>query len=226
MNEYVFKKIRDVIENKQKSHPFRILINGAQGSGKTMFASELVDFLNSEGFEAFHVTVDRFHNLSNIRYKLGRDSAEGYYKFAYNLDSFYEKVLKPLTEDKPYYIPAIMNLKEDKAIKLDPIYVSSNSVCVIDGAFLLTPKLYDGWDLTIYLQVPIEKAKERGILRDACDLGGLDEAKRKFEQRYHRAYSMYLKENQPEKFADIVIDNSDYTNRSIKLIRCMESNID
>lgn len=37
---------------------------------------------------------------------------------------------------------------------------------------------------------------------------------------------MYLKENQPEKFADIVIDNSDYTNRSIKLIRCMESNID
>lgn len=41
--------------------------------------------------------------------------------------------------------------------------------------------------------------------------------KEKYEKRYHKASQVYLTKNNPEKIADMIIDNSDFDN--LKLIK-------
>jgi len=50
------------------------------------------------------------------------------------------------------------------------------------------------------------------VERDVKSLGGTESANDKFIQRYHAASQIYIDECQPETIANIVIDNTDFTN--------------
>ena len=55
----------------------------------------------------------------------------------------------------------------------------------------------------------------RGIKRDETALGGLSQAKKKFEERYHAASLLYQNENRPDQLADLIVDNSNFDNLEI-----------
>lgn len=57
--ELVKKNILIILEKKNK--PVRVAINGIEGTGKTVFAKRLTDFLISQNFNAIHVSIDGFH---------------------------------------------------------------------------------------------------------------------------------------------------------------------
>ena len=74
----------------------RVAVTGITASGKSTLATELVSSVQAKGTACFRVPVDGFHNPRVIRFRLGRDSAEGYYRDAYNYGLLLDRVLHPL----------------------------------------------------------------------------------------------------------------------------------
>ncbi|WBX75664.1 hypothetical protein PG911_13495 [Tenacibaculum ovolyticum] len=211
--ELIKTSILSIQEKKDK--PIRIAINGIEGTGKTVLAEKLTKYLNSENLNAIQVSIDGFHFNKEVRYKQGRNSAKGYYEDSYDEIVFVEKVLKSSQTDSPNYTIATHNLETDEYLSLEPIKLENNSILITDGAYLFKPNYRNHWDLKIYLKTSFEIAMKRGVERDKDSLGGVELTKEKYEKRYHESSRMYLAENEPEKIADIVIDNSDFNNLKV-----------
>jgi len=220
MNEKeAFKLIKNrIIEiQSEKEKPVRIAINGIEGTGKTIFAEKLTEYLNSNGMEAIQISIDGFHFNKEIRYKQGRNSAKGYYENSYDEMAFVNKVLKSTQAENPNYTSATHDLETDEYLNLKPIEISNKIITITDGAYLFKESYINHWDLKIYLKTDFENAMKRGIERDKENLGGFKKTKEKFEKRYHKASEIYINENKPEEKADIVFDNTDFEN--LKLIQ-------
>jgi len=225
MNE---KETLELIKNsvlsigERKSKPIRVAINGIEGTGKTVYANKLAKYLNSENINAIQVSIDGFHYNKEVRYKQGRDSAKGYYEDSYDEIAFVEKVLESSQSEIPNITKATHNLETDKYLNLRPTEIDNKTVLITDGAYLYKPNYRNHWDLKIYLKTSFEIAMRRGIERDKSSLGGIELTKEKYEKRYHKSSRIYLTENEPEKIADIIIDNSDFNN--LKLIKNTTAN--
>lgn len=84
--------------------------------------------------------------------------------------------------------------------------LSLDGVVIADGVFLHHAELRDLWQLTIFLTVDREVARERGIARDAS---WMENARERYATRYFPGETRYLEEVDPESHADIVIDTTD-----------------
>ncbi|MCB9034692.1 MAG: hypothetical protein H6553_12700 [Chitinophagales bacterium] len=216
----VFEIVHQQIKTKalQKLKPIRVVINGIEGTGKTVFAQKLTAYLNHKNANVIHISIDGFHHTKAIRYQQGNDSALGYYEDAYNEQAFVDLVLKNSQKEKATIVTAIHNLDTDESIDVQPIAISNNTILITDGAYLLKPIYQPHWDLIIYLKTDFETALNRGIQRDAPLLGGIDKAIEKYNNRYHKASAMYIDLNQPEQLAHIIIDNTNFNNLIIRLL--------
>jgi uridine kinase len=53
--------------------------------------------LDRLGVPVIRASVDGFHHPREIRYRLGRDSPEGFYRDSYDLDALQRELLDPLS---------------------------------------------------------------------------------------------------------------------------------
>jgi|SRR5690606_3622051 len=66
----IHKTVKLKIRNKNK--PIRIAVNGIEGTGKTTFAVNFVEYLKARNVAAFHVSIDGFHfNKRSVTSKVG-----------------------------------------------------------------------------------------------------------------------------------------------------------
>jgi uridine kinase len=77
---------------------------------------------------------------------------------------------------------------------------------IADGVFLHHPDLDDLWDVSLFLEVDRETARERGIARDAS---WMENARERYATRYVPGETRYLEEVHPAARADVVIDMTD-----------------
>ena len=123
--------------------PARVAVDGPDAAGKTTLADELASALARRGRVAARISADDFLRPPAERYRLGRESPEGYYR-----DSF----------DLPALRYAV---------------VASHGLVLVDGIFLLRPELDDLWNFRIVVAVGEEEALRRGIARDGAATGRL-----------------------------------------------------
>lgn len=193
-------------------HPMRIAVDGITAAGKTTFADHLAMALESAGTSVLRVSMDGFHNCRAVRYRQGRNSGDGYYEDAYDFDALGRVLLDPLGPGGDLcYRTSVLDLASDQPTDEPPCFASNETVLIVDGSFLQKPELRGAWDLVIYLRVSFTAAAERGARRDADLLGGLESARTAFQTRYHAAQRRYLKECDPERLAEVVVDVEDPT---------------
>jgi uridine kinase len=206
----VLTVVADLIGGLDLDHPARVAVDGITAAGKTSFARRLAATLDRRGRPTAHLTMDGFHHPAATRHRQGRHSADGYYEDAYDLAGLRATVLDPLGPGGDrVYRTAILDLAADRPSDAPPVTAADDVVAIVDGSFLQRPELRGGWDLTIFLRCPFAAAEARGVARDAELLGGEDEARRLFRQRYHAAQRRYLADVDPERRADVVIDHTD-----------------
>jgi uridine kinase len=85
--------------------------------------------------------------------------------------------------------------------------LARDGTLIVDGVFLHHTALRDLWDLTIFLSVDREVARERGIARDS---EWMENARERYAVRYFPAETRYLEECDPESAADIVVEYTDF----------------
>src|SRR5262249_8857566 len=123
-------------------HVVRVAVTGITASGKSTLASALTQRLTDLGRLCIRLPVDGFHNPRSVRYRRGRDSAEGYYRDAYNYELLLTHVLRPLGPGgHRSYRTRVFDLDADAPVSEPSATAEAGSIAILDASFLLRPEL-------------------------------------------------------------------------------------
>ncbi len=195
----------------EKDSPILIVINGKDGSGKTMMADIFAEYLTSKtSREIIRISIDDFMNSRAVRYTPSESAGKGCYDHMFNFSAFVNNVLMPLQPNGTWeYRTKIFDHATDSE-SLSPIKKAiKDAIIITDGVFLYKQNLVNYWDLKILLDTEDETVIERGARRDTERLGSYEVARQKYIDRYIASQLIYYNEESPEKRADIIIDNND-----------------
>jgi len=207
----VIRKLVDAIVSIETAHPLRVAIDGIDAAGKTSLANELVKPLEASGRDIIRASIDGFHNPHEIRYRQGKDSAEGYFADSFNHESLIESLLKPLGPDGSLeYQTSVFDFQSDTQINSPTHHAQKDSILIFDGVFLLRPELINYWDFSIFVAIDFDVCIERASLRDQYLFGSAEAVRKRYWKRYVPAQRMYLRACQPKSHADIIVDNNDF----------------
>lgn len=205
--ERLLTQLADEIEQLPTDPFVRVAVDGVDGSGKTKFADELRAILENRGRHAIHTTIDKFHNPRSVRYALGKDSPEGFYRDSFNLGALKSALLQPLgPSGNGKYRLGVFDLVSD-APKLEPAeQAPPNSILILDGVFLHQAELIDWWTMSIWLDVEPATALTRWRTREGVGSLDLNAAE---NSRYIAGQQIYIAEADPKNHATRLIDNND-----------------
>ncbi len=208
----IFEEIEEEITLRKKpGEAFVVGITGIDAAGKTRFAMDFEQYLISRGLKTQMVHLDDFHNPKAIRYS-GENPADNYYNLSFNLDNLVNHWLIPLLKQGEYSVKlTVLNLETDKYETEKEYSFTPETIVIFEGVFLFRKELTPYIDYTVFLDIPFEESLERGKAR-----GGIAE---KYDSKYLPAQRKYLAEYPPQRYADIIVDNSDWEYPSTTNIR-------
>ena len=211
LSQGLVKQLRSVAEtlgSLELSHPTRVGIDGFCAAGKTSVSAALAAILSDSGVHTIQVSTDDFQNPPEIRWQLGADSPEGFYRHAVDFEALKRELLKPLGPDgsrlyrtSTYDIRALRpNLSEQRE-------ASSASVLLLDGLFLHSNSLRGYFDFTIFVQAPFEACIRRARERNQEGRVDADQVETLYRQRYVPGFELYLNEERPTELASATLLN-------------------
>ena len=164
-------------------------IDGPDAAGKTTLADVLATALaGALPGEVHRASVDDFARPPEERYRRGRLSPEGFYRDSTDLPRLVERCLVPFRDGGPGAGPAVL---------------------VVNGVFVLRPELRPFWHLSVYLRVPEEVTLARALVRDLARHDSAAEVEHRYRVRYLPGQALYRAEADPERAADVLVDNRD-----------------
>lgn len=179
----------------------RVAVDGRTGAGKTSFAHELAREIAACGRPVLRASLDDFKRPWAERHLYDRESAEGYYRNAFDYDRLEAALLRPFSAGSCALCAIDPSTQRDHSAEM--FAAAGDAILVVDGVFALRGRLRPWWDYAIWLSVGADLSVERGIARDGGD-------GRVMVDRYAGSEDIYLREEAPIESADAVIDNSDF----------------
>jgi uridine kinase len=210
---HLLDSVASRIANLESRDTVRVGIDGIDAAGKTTLADELADRLRRLGRSVVRSGIDGFHRPRQDRYSRGSDCPEGYYHDSFDLAGLVEMLLRPLGPGGTgHYRTAIFDYREDVPVESPRMKVALEAILLFDGIFLLRPQLRSFWDYTIFVRAEFDETLRRALVRDLPLWGDAKKIEQRYLSRYIPAQKLYLAECNPEKNADLVIDNNDPSN--------------
>lgn len=170
------------------SQPILIGIEGFGGSGKTTLANRLKDILGN----SYVVSIDEFI----VKEKIAELSWD---KGGFDRDRLERQVLKPAKSGEPIrYQELLWDTNTLSEFKTVPIA----DYLIVEGISCYHPAIARYYDFKIWIDTPMEVAKQRGHARDGSNENAQHwdlwaENDLRYQNKYH-----------PEKFADFVFNNA------------------
>jgi uridine kinase len=193
-------------------HPVRLAIDGVDGVGKTVLADELAETLSNSGRQVIRASVDGFHNPRSIRYRLGRNSSEGYFRDSFNYTALTTLLLAPLGPGGTRrYRRNVFDYRSDSETTTPMETADEDAILLFDGVFLHRPELVSHWDISLFLDAPFEVTIPRASARD----GSSPDVKAPENCRYVEGQQKYLQTCEPRSLATIVINNENLSSPEI-----------
>jgi uridine kinase len=192
------------------AHPTRVAIDGVDAAGKTTLADELAPHIEALGRPVIRASIDGFHNPEAVRRRRGPLSPEGYYHDSFNQAALVTALLEPLGPGGTrVYRRAVFDFRIDRPVDAPAEHAEPNAVLLLDGVFLLRPKLREYFDFSVFVHADFDVTVARAEVRDATLFGSAEAVRRRYTARYVPGQQMYLAEVHPERIASVIIDNSD-----------------
>lgn len=183
-----------------------VAVDGPDGSGKTTFAEQLALELREQRRVAVVIHADHFLHLSDIRYRRGRWSPEGFWLDSYDYAALQRDVLTPLGADGDgRYRTAAIDPHRDLVVTPEPQEATTGTVAIVEGLFLHRDSLSGCWDYSIFLDVPFAVTARRMADRD----GSPADPDHPQMRRYVEGQRLYYRSCRPWLRATRIVDNSD-----------------
>lgn len=170
--------------------------------------------MQSQNQQTILCSVDNFHSPQEVRYRRGKDSAQGFYLDSYDYTQLKNHLLEPFKQGQGKYLEGIYDVSTESQIPFAFKQVPTHSVLIVEGIFLQRPELISYWDLKIFLHVDFEVSLARNIKRakDQAKIGSVQDIKKRYKARYMPGQKLYFQDAYPSITADIVINNNDFNN--------------
>lgn len=196
--------IAETILNLPRHHTVRVGVDGVDGAGKTTFADELAKILETSDRTIIRASVDGFHNPKSTRYRLGRDSPQGFFLDSYNYPELKAALLEPLSPSGiGRYRTAAFDHRANSPVSAPEEEAAPGAILIFDGIFLHRLELRGYWDFSIFLEVGFDVSIPRGAQRGE----GSPDPQAAENYRYVAGQKIYLQECQPRRRATLVINN-------------------
>lgn len=181
-----------------------VAVDGVDGSGKSSFAQALAVLL---GDQTVLIKADNFHNLRSARYRLGRDSPQGFWLDSYDYEALLRCAIQPFgPEGDGRFKTRATDLERDVYVEQPFQEASTGTVVIVEGMFLHRDELRGYWDYSIFLDVPFKETAARMARRDGSPA---DPAHPKM-RRYVEGQRIYFHTCAPWLHATRVVDNTDW----------------
>ena len=208
----LIKNLAAEISGISKDQPLKVAIDGVDAAGKTFFADELANELNTNGRHVIRASIDGYHNPTSERLARGALSPEGYYQDSFDYAGLRKYLLEPLsTGGDLKYRRQIYDYRSDSSTASPFEKADIDSILVFDGVFLLRPEICEYWNYSIFLMISFETAVERALARDIDYFGSEEMVIKRYQSRYIPGQHIYFSQAKPEQRATVVIDNNNYT---------------
>jgi uridine kinase len=168
-----------------------VAVDGLDGAGKTTFADALAERLERPAIRA---SADDFLHPRAIRYRLGRESPEGFYRDSVDVERLVGLLLEPFAAGEPFRRRAFDH-RADVPVDAPAETAPADAVLVVDGLFLHRAELRSGWTFSILLDVAPEVAARRLLQRDG----------KPTRERYVRGQQLYFADAEPRRHASLVL---------------------
>jgi uridine kinase len=185
----------------------KVAIDGVDGAGKTVFADELATAISRISKRPIiRASVDGFHHPREVRYRLGRDSSEGFFYDSYDYEGLKHALLNPLSPGgSRSYRRAIFDHHTDSKTDFPFETAEEGSILIFDGIFLHRNELASYWDFSLFLDVDFSVSIPRGAQRGPSY--GSPDPHAPSNQRYIDGQKFYLSLCSPKERATITLDH-------------------
>ncbi|MCU1426590.1 MAG: hypothetical protein JWL83_590 [Actinomycetia bacterium] len=189
----------------------RIAIDGLTAAGKTSLGHELAHGLARRGRPVLRASLDDFKRPWRERHLYDRESAEGYYRNAFDCEAACRLLLD---RSSPTADGLVALCSIDPLTQIDHSEVKTampaNAVLIVDGVFAYRPEINSYWDLRVWVEIDAELSVRRGMERDADMVGDADEAEALHRDRYLAGELLYMNDVDPTSFVEVIVDNTDF----------------
>lgn len=183
-----------------------VAVDGIDGAGKTAFADDLAAAFEEAGHRTERAAMDDFHRPRQERYRMGRESAEAYYRDSFDYLTFQRVLTGPFRMGgSAGFQRASFDLRRDAPKLTSWRTADADAVLIVDGIFLNRPELRRLWNYSILLEVPIDLAYARLAER----LGVDEDPEAGSNARYREGQELYFEEADPRAHANAIVDNTD-----------------
>ncbi|MBN2012982.1 hypothetical protein JW960_26870 [candidate division KSB1 bacterium] len=211
MRDNVLWEAAKAIHAIKLPHPTRVGIDGLSASGKTVFADDLVQPLEQLGRHVIRASIDGFHNPSDIRYRRGEHSIDGYIDDSFNYQAVVNNVLAPLGPGGDFrYKGSAFDFITNQSMSAIVEKAQSDSILLFEGVMLFCTDLAPHWDYRIFIDASLDVIFKRAVIRDSERLGGSDKLAKKYQNRYLPGQRQYISRYKPHETAHLMINNNNY----------------
>jgi len=183
-------------------------VNGIDNSGKSVFARSLSEYLKARGYGSKVISIDDFHNPSEIRRK-GENPVDAYYENAFDTGRLIDEILETISKNQEVHKELEnLNLKKDIYDLNGEYHIDKSDIVIIEGVLLYKEPLEKYIDYKIYLDINYETMIKRARERD--DKRFDENVVKRYKEKYIPIQKRYIEKDKPKFKSDIIIDNNDF----------------
>jgi uridine kinase len=183
-------------------------ISGIDGSGKGFAAAKLANALRAESLNVAVISADDWLDVPNVCFN-PRNHAEHFYEHAIRFDQMFKRLIIPLRDYCE--IDILADCGDAKAtVHRKHRYVFQNiDVVLLEGIFLFKLGYREHFDFKIWIECSFQIALKRAIARGQEGLAPV-ETQNAFETIYFPAQRIHLDRDDPQRAADVILQNDDW----------------
>ena len=185
-------------------------ISGVDCSGKSTLAEAVRDRLAERGLPVFLLEGDELTRPTSERHA-DPDEGRGYYRDSFDYDCVFEQILPAVRSSSPRTLRVKVTDWERDAWQERVIELPPQAILVVEGCFLFAGGRAAEFDLSAWLDLPLEEIVPRALRRprDLERMGGPAGVRERYETRYVPGQRLHLERDRPHERAALVFRVTD-----------------
>lgn len=177
----LLRELADRIQRRTGRGRVIVAIDGPVRSGKTALADDLAAVFGERGVAVFRASMEGFHRSREAQAAFGPDTAARYHDYGFDESALRRVLVEPFRlAGSTAFVTRVRDASRDAWVEPKWLTGPEDAVLVLDGRFVLRPRLRGLWDATVAVdgaphdeadRIAYDESDPRLVAQDVVDLG-------------------------------------------------------